>query len=164
GPEFHGASRPPVVEASGVNHICTFASLTGAHVYTVHTSCDEAVREALDARYRGVNVWIESVAPHLVLDETFAELPDFEGAKYVMSPPLRAKRNQEILWNGLRARSISTVGTDHEPFTPEQKRMGMDAFTKIPNGIPTIQERVDLVHTYGVAQGRMSLNDMVDTC
>ena len=165
GPEWHGPSRPPVVEASGVHHICSFAALTGAHVYTVHTSCDDAVREALNARYRGVDVWVEVVAPHLVLDETYAEKPDFEGAKYVMSPPLRDKRNQDVLWNGLKARSISTIGTDHAPFTFEpQKKMGLDAFTKIPNGIPTIQERVDLVHTYGVAKGRLSLNDMVDAC
>ena len=163
-PGFHATSRPPIVEAAGVNHICTFASLTGAHVYTVHTSCDEAVREAMNARYRGVNVWVEAVAPHLVLDDSYAERSEFEGARYVMSPPLRNKRNQEILWNGLRSRSISTVGTDHAPFTLEQKEMGRDAFTKIPNGIPTIQERVDLVHTYGVIPGRMSLNDMVDTC
>ena len=163
-PGFHAVSRPPIIEAAGVNHICTFASLTGAHVYTVHTSCDEAVREALNARYRGVNVWVEAVAPHLVLDESYAEKPDFEGAKFVMSPPLRDKRNQDILWNGLRSRTISTIGTDHAPFTPEQKEMGRDAFTKIPNGIPTIQERVDLMHTYGVMQGRMSLNDLVDTC
>lgn len=163
-PMYHAISRPPVVEAAGVNHICTFASLTGAHVYTVHTSCDDAVREAMNARYRGVSVWVEAVAPHLVLDESYAEKSDFEGARYVMSPPLRDKRNQEILWNGLRSRSISTIGTDHAPFTFDQKQMGRDAFTRIPNGIPTIQERVDLVHTYGVMQGRMSLNDMVDTC
>jgi dihydropyrimidinase len=165
GPEWHGASRPPVVEASGVHHICSFAALTGAHVYTVHTSCDDAVREALNARYRGVDVWVEAVAPHLVLDETYAARPDFEGAKYVMSPPLRDKRHQDVLWNGLRARSISTIGTDHAPFTFKgQKDMGVDAFTKIPNGIPTIQERVDLVHTHGVAKGKLSLNDMVDAC
>jgi dihydropyrimidinase len=165
GPEWHGASRPPVVEASGVHHICSFASLTGAHVYTVHTSCDEAVREALNARYRGVDVWVESVAPHLVLDESYAALPEFEGAKYVMSPPLRDKRHQDVLWNGLRSRSISTIGTDHAPFSFKgQKDMGTDAFTKIPNGIPTIQERVDLVHTYGVMRNRLSLNDMVDAC
>ena len=165
GPEWHGPSRPPVVEASGVHHLCSFATLTGAHVYTVHTSCDEAVREALKARYRGVDVWVEAVAPHLVLDESYAAKPDFEGAKYVMSPPLREKRHQDVLWNGLRARSISTIGTDHAPFTFKgQKDMGLDAFTKIPNGIPTIQERVDLVHTYGVAKGKLSLNDMVDAC
>jgi len=165
GPEWHGVSRPPVVEASGVHHLCSFASLTGTHVYTVHTSCDDAVREALIARYRGVDVWVEAVAPHLVLDESYAARPEFEGAKYVMSPPLREKRNQDVLWNGLRARSISTIATDHAPFTfAEQKRMGLEAFTKIPNGIPTLQERVDLVHTYGVMQGRLTLNDMVDAC
>ncbi len=165
GPEWHGPSRPPAVEASGVNHICTFASLTGAHVYTVHTSCEEAVRQAEAARSRGVNVWIESVAPHLVLDETYAARPDFEGAKYVMSPPLREKKNQQVLWNGLASRSISTVGTDHAPFRfADQKVMGRDAFTKIPNGIATIQERVDLVHTYGVVPGKISLQAMVDSC
>ena len=165
GPEWHGPSRPPVVEASGVHHLTSFAALTGTHVYTVHTSCDDAVREALNARYRGVDIWVEAVAPHLVLDETYAERPDFEGAKYVMSPPLRHKRHQDVLWHGLRSRSISTVGTDHAPFTfGDQKKMGLEAFTKIPNGIPTIQERVDLVHTYGVTQGKLSLNDMVDAC
>jgi dihydropyrimidinase len=165
GTEWHGPSRPPVVEASGVHHICSFASLTGTHVYAVHTSCDEAVREALAARHRGVNVWIEAVAPHLVLDESYAALPDFEGAKYLMSPPLRDRKNQDVLWNGLRSRSISTVGTDHAPFTFKgQKDMGLDAFTKIPNGIPGLQERVDLVHTYGVARGRLSLNEFVDAC
>ena len=165
GTEWHGPSRPPVVEAEGVHHICTFAELTGAHVYTVHTSCDASVREALAARHRGVGVWVEAVAPHLVLDETYAELPDFEGAKYVMSPPLRAKWNQDVLWHGLRSRAISTVGTDHAPFNYQgQKDMGKDAFTKIPNGIPTIQERVDLVYTYGVCNGRLDLNTMVDAC
>jgi dihydropyrimidinase len=164
GPEWHGPSRPPVVEADGVHHLCTFADLTGAHVYTVHTSCDLALREALAARYRGVNVWVESVTPHLVLDETYAEKPDFAGAKWVMSPPLRHKSNQDVLWNGLKSRAISTIGTDHAPFTTEQKKMGRDAFTKIPNGIPNLQERVDLVHTLGVRTGRIGLQTMVDAC
>jgi len=165
GPEWHGPSRPPTVEADGVHHLCTFAELLGTHVYTVHTSCDAAVREALAARYRGVNVWIESVIPHFLLDETYAERPGFEGAKYVMSPPLRAKANQEVLWNGVKSRAISTIATDHAPFSFRgQKDMGTDAFTKIPNGIPSVQERVDLVHTYGVSMERMSLHTMVDAC
>ncbi len=164
GPEWHGPSRPPVVEADGVHHLCAFAELTGAHVYTVHTSCDEAVREALAARHRGVRVWIEAVAPHLVLDETYAARPDFAGAAYVMSPPLRHASNQQVLWHGLRSRAISTVATDHAPFTLEQKQMGRSAFTKIPNGIPTLQERVDLVHTNGVRAGRLDLMTMVDAC
>ena len=163
GPEWHGPSRPPAVEADGVHHLCTFAELLGTHVYTVHTSCDAAVRAALEARYRGVNVWIESVIPHFVLDETFAMRPDFEGAKYVMSPPLRDKANQEVLWNGVKSRAISTVATDHAPFRfREQKEMGRTAFTLIPNGIPSVQERVDLLHTHGVSAERIDLHTLVD--
>jgi dihydropyrimidinase len=165
GPEWHGPSRPPVIEASGVHHLCSFAELLGTHVYIVHTSCDVAVSEALAANARGVNVWIESVIPHFLLDETFAMRPAFEGAKYVMSPPLRAPANQGVLWDGVASRAISTIATDHAPFRFEdQKTMGRDAFTKIPNGIPSIQERVDLVHTYGVAQGRFDMHTMVDAC
>ncbi len=164
GPEWHGPSRPPIVEADGVHHLCTFAELTGAHVYTVHTSCDAAIREATAARARGVHVWIESVIPHFMLDETFAEKPDFEGAKFVMSPPLRAKANQDVLWTALNARIISTIATDHAPFTLEQKRMGIGAFTRIPNGIPSVQERVDLMHSYGVARMDVSLQTLVSAC
>ncbi|HMG17861.1 MAG TPA: dihydropyrimidinase [Gemmatimonadales bacterium] len=165
GPEWHGPSRPPIVEADGVHHLCTFAELLGTHVYIVHTSCEAAVHQALAARKRGVNVWIESVIPHFVLDETYVERGGFEGAKYVMSPPLRAKSNQTVLWNGVKSRDISTIGTDHAPFRfGDQKNMGTDAFTKIPNGIPSIQERVDLVHTCGVAANRLGLQAMVDAC
>ena len=165
GPEWHGPSRPPIVEADGVHHLCTFAELLGTHVYIVHTSCADALREALAARQRGVNVWVESVIPHFVLDDTYVERGQFEGAKYVMSPPLRAKANQDVLWNGIKTRQISTIATDHAPFRfADQKKMGVDAFTKIPNGIPSIQERVDLVHTCGVAAGRLGLQAMVDAC
>jgi dihydropyrimidinase len=165
GPEWHGPSRPPIVEADGVHHLCTFAQLLGTHVYIVHTSCEPAVRAALDARARGVNVWIESVVPHFVLDETYAARPGFDGAKYVMSPPLRAKANQNVLWAGVKSRDISTIATDHAPFRfSDQKRMGAEAFTKIPNGIPSVQERVDLVHTCGVAANRLGLQAMVDAC
>jgi dihydropyrimidinase len=165
GPEWHGPSRPPVIEADGVHHLCAFAELLGTHVYVVHTSCDVAVSEALAAHARGVNVWIESVIPHFLLDETYTAQPDFAGAKYVMSPPLRDKANQAVLWNGVASRAISTIGTDHAPFRFHgQKDMGKDAFTKIPNGIPSVQERVDLVHTYGVTTGRIGLQAMVDAC
>lgn len=164
-PRYHHDSRPPVVEAEGVNHILTFAELTGAHVYVVHTSCDEAVRAALGARYRGTNVWIETVVPHLVLDKTYAERPGFEGSKYVMSPPLRDRRNQQVLWNAIGRRFISTIGTDHAPFDFKgQKDMGRNDFTLIPNGIPSVQERVALVYTHGVGVGRIDLNTMVDAC
>jgi len=165
GPEWHGPSRPPVVEAAGVHHLCAFAELAGTHVYTVHTSCDAAVREALGARHRGVRVWIEAVVPHMVLDESCAALQNFEGAKYVMSPPLRRKDQQDVLWNAVRSRAISTIGTDHAPFNFHgQKEMGRDAFTRIPNGIPSLQERIDLIHTHGVCAGRLDLQVMVDSC
>lgn len=165
GPEWHEPSRPRSVEASGVNHLCTFAELTGAHIYIVHTSCGAALDQARDARERGVNVWVESVVPHLVLDKTWAERPDFEGAKFVMSPPLRDAEEHESLWQGIAARDIATIGTDHAPFNFHgQKDMGRDAFTKIPNGIPSIQERVDLVHTHGVRTGRMDRMAFVDAC
>ena len=116
GPEFHHESRPPLVEAEGVHHLMTFAEMTGAHVYVVHLSCEEALREATRARERGVKAWVETLIQYLVTDKTFAERPNFEGAKFVMSPPLRDKKNQPILWNGLQQGFIHTLATDHAPF------------------------------------------------
>jgi dihydropyrimidinase len=162
GPEFHHASRPPEVEAEGVRHLMTFARLTGAHTYIVHLSCAEALRAALEARVDGVNVWIETLIQYLLLDKTHAELPDFEGAKFVMSPPLRDRKNQEILWHGLRSGLINTLATDHAPFDfHEQKTMGREDFTKIPNGIPSLEDRVNLLYTHGVARGRIDLQTFV---
>ncbi len=136
----------------------SFAELTGAHVYVVHTSCEEAVHAARTAIDRGVHAWIETVIPYLVLDKTYAERPGFEGAKYVMSPPIREKRHQAVLWNALRSRLISTVATDHAPFDFRgQKEMGKNDFTKIPNGIPSVENRIDLLYTYGVTTGRIDL-------
>ena len=165
GPEWHEPSRPRNVEAGGVKHLCEFAEQTGASVYVVHTSCGEAVECAMEAKERGVDVTVEAVAPHLVLDKTYAERLNFEGAKFVMSPPLRDKEEHEALWNGIATGSVSTIGTDHAPFNFKgQKDMGTENFTLIPNGIPSIQERVDLVHTYGVCQGKIDLQTMVDVC
>jgi dihydropyrimidinase len=165
GTEWHEPSRPRSVEAGGVQHLCEFAERAGATIYVVHTSCGEAVNSAMEARKRGVDVTVEAVAPHLILDKTYAERPDFEGAKFVMSPPLRDKVEHEALWDGLANGSISTIGTDHAPFNFHgQKDMGIDNFTLIPNGIPSIQERVDLVHTHGVCTGKIELQTMVDVC
>jgi dihydropyrimidinase len=163
GPEWHEPSRPPIVEAEGVHHLATFAEITGAHVYVVHTSCDEALRTAHAARRRGVRMWVETVIPYLILDKSHAEFPSFEGAKYVMSPPLRAKHHQQSLWNALWAGLISTVATDHAPFQFEgQKEMGVADFTKIPNGIPSVEDRVNLLYTFGVCRGRIDLPRFVD--
>lgn len=163
GPEGHHDSRPPSVEAEGVHHLMSFAELTGASVYIVHLSCREALEEALRARIRGVDVRVETLIQYLTIDKTYAELPNFEGAKYVMSPPLRDKANQEILWNGLRQGLVDTVGTDHAPFDfVGQKPMGKDDFTKIPNGIPALEDRINLLYTYGVKRGKLDLHQLVN--
>jgi dihydropyrimidinase len=162
GPDAHHDSRPPRVEAEGVHHLTTFAELTGARVYIVHLSCREALDEAIAARERGVDVAVETLIQYLVLDKSWAERPGFEGAKYVMSPPLRDAANQSVLWNGLRTGLVDTVGTDHAPFDfVTQKPMGKDDFTKIPNGIPSIEDRVNLLWTQGVKRGRLSLQQFV---
>ncbi|MEO7723406.1 MAG: dihydropyrimidinase [Chthoniobacterales bacterium] len=164
GPEWHYWSRPPVVEAEGVHHLLTFAEMTGAHVYIVHLSCEESLREAIRGAERGVNVWIETLIQYLLLDRTDAAKPDFEGAKAVMSPPLRDKQNQEVLWNGLRQGFVSTLATDHAPFDfATQKIMGRDDFTKIPNGIPSLEDRINLYFTHGVKGGRVDLYQFVAT-
>ncbi len=163
GPEWHEPSRPEQVEGLGVHHLMTFAELTGAHVYIVHTSCGPALEQALAARRRGVNVWVETLIQYLLLDKTDAERPNFEGAKYVMSPPLRDQRNQPLLWDAIRTGEISTVATDHAPFDfVGQKDLGRDDFTKIPNGIPSLEDRVNLLYTHGVATGRLDLHRFVD--
>jgi len=163
GTREHHESRPPLVEAEGVHHLMTFAELTGAAVYIVHLSCKEALDQAVAARQRGVRVSVETLIQYLTLDKTDAEKPKFEGAKFVMSPPLRDKRNQSVLWNGLRDGLIQTVATDHAPFDfKTQKPMGRTDFTKIPNGIPSLEERVNLLYTYGVKAGKIDLHTFVN--
>jgi dihydropyrimidinase len=162
-PQWHYWSRPPLVEAEGTRHLLTFAALHGADVYVVHLSCEEALRVVTAARARGVHAWAETLIQYLVLDKSDAERPGFEGAKYVMSPPLRDRRNQDILWNAVRQGLVSTLATDHAPFDyATQKIMGRDDFTKIPNGIPSLQDRVNLFYTRGVAEGRIDIHRFVD--
>src|SRR5258707_9890252 len=162
GPEWHEPSRPESVEAEGTGRFATFLENTGASGYVVHLACEKALRTAIDARSRGVKIHVESVLPHLLLDKSYAEKPGVEGMKHVMSPPLRAKHNQSALWNALAVGAIETVGTDHCPFDTEQKLLGKDSFVNIPNGIPGIEERVNLVYTHGVKRGRLDLDRFVD--
>jgi dihydropyrimidinase len=163
GPEWHEKSRPESVEALGVHHLMTFASMHDAHCYIVHTSCEPAARQALAARSRGVKVWIETLIQYLTLDKTYAESPDFQGSKFVMSPPLRDKSNQPFLWNNLANGNISTVATDHAPFDFKgQKEMGRSDFTKIPNGIPSLEDRINVLYTSGVKTGRLDVHRFVD--
>lgn len=162
GPEWHEPSRPESVEAEGTGRFATFLENTGATGYVVHLSCEKALNVALSAKARGVRISIESVLPHFLLDKSFAERAGVEGMKHVMSPPLRDKYNQAALWTALAAGSIDTVGTDHCPFDTEQKLLGKDSFLNIPNGIPGIEDRVNLLYTQGVKRGRLDLSRFVD--
>jgi len=162
GPEWHEPSRPESVEAEGTGRFATFLENTGASGYVVHLSCLPALKAAVDAKARGVKLSIEVVLPHLLLERTSAERPGLAGMQYVMSPPLRDKRNQPALWSALASGLIDAVGTDHCPFDNEQKLLGKNAFTQIPNGIPGIEERVSLMYTYGVNRGRLDLHRFVD--
>ena len=162
GPEWHEPSRPEPVEAEGTSRFATFVEQAGATGYVVHLSCAPALRAAVEAKLRGVKLYIESVAPHFLLDKSYAERAGVEGMKHVMSPPLRDKRNQAALWGALETGLIDTVGTDHCPFDTEQKLLGAKAFTQIPNGIPGIEERVNLMYTYGVKRGGLDLHRFVD--
>jgi dihydropyrimidinase len=163
GTQWHEPSRPEIVEASGVHHLMTFAAMHDTHCYIVHTSCELAARAAMEARSRGVKVWIETLIQYLTLDKTHAELGDFQGAKFVMSPPLRDKRNQPFLWDNLANGQISTVATDHAPFDFKgQKEMGRADFTKIPNGIPSLEDRINVLYTAGVKTGWLDPQRFVD--
>lgn len=163
GPEWHEPSRPPAVEAEGTRHLCTMAELTGASVYVVHLSCEEALQEAIEAKLRGVDVTVETLIQHLLLDKTLAEQEEFEeAAKFVMSPPLRGEHQHDVLWAGFDNGIISTLGSDHAPFDTEQKEMGRGDFTKIPNGIPSLEDRVRMFWTHGVEEGRIDIHRFVD--
>jgi dihydropyrimidinase len=163
GPEWHEPSRPESVEAEGTGRFATFLENTGATGYVVHLSCEKALQAAGAAKSRGVRMHVESVLPHFLLDKSYAERPGVEGMKHVMSPPLRAKHNQAALWTALEQGSIDTVGTDHCPFDAEQKLLGKDSFVNIPNGIPGIEDRVNLLYTMGVKGGRLDLDRFVDS-
>ncbi len=162
GPEWHEPSRPESVEAEGTGRFATFLENTGAAGYVVHLSCKPALDQAMAAKARGVRLWIESVLPHFLLDKTYAERGGIEAMKHIMSPPLRDRANQRVLWDALGKGFIDTVGTDHCPFDTSQKMLGKDAFTSIPNGIPGIEERVNLLYTYGVKRGSLDLHRFVD--
>ncbi len=162
GPEWHEPSRPESVEAEGTNRFATFLENTGAAGYVVHLSCQPALERAAAAKAHGTRLFVESVLPHFLLDKTYAERDGLDGMKHLMSPPLRDKRNQVHLWNALGSGTIDTVGTDHCPFDLDQKLLGKDAFTNVPNGIPGIEERVNLLYTHGYKAGRIDIHRFVD--
>lgn len=162
-PCYHPLSRPPQAEQEAVNRLMVLAEITKAPVMVVHVSCREALETIAQAKARGIQVFAETCPQYLVLDDSVYQDAGFACAKYVMSPPLRPKANQEHLWNGLKTGSLDTVATDHCSFNfSGQKELGREDFTKIPNGAPGVQHRLGLLYTYGVKTGRISLPQFVD--
>jgi dihydropyrimidinase len=162
-PIYHALTRPPEVEGEATGRAATLTGLAGSQLYVVHVSCAEAVQKITEARNKGFDVWGETCPQYLVLDQTYLEKPDFEGAKYVWSPPLREKWNQDVLWNALKTGQLQTLGSDQCSFDFKgQKELGRGDFTKIPNGGPMIEDRLSILFSEGVKKGRISLNQFVD--
>jgi D-hydantoinase len=162
-PIYHALTRPSVIEGEATARAAALAELTGARLYVVHVTCAEAVKAISEARTRGVDIWGETCPQYLVLDQSYLELPDFEGAKYVWSPPLREKSHQEVLWNALIAGQLQTLGSDQCSFNFKgQKDLGLGDFSKIPNGGPVIEDRFSILYSEGVAKGQLTLNQFVD--
>lgn len=162
-PQYHATSRPPMLEAEATSRLMKIAELTKSKVCVVHLSCKESLDEVLKAKERGVDVVVETCPQYLLLNEDKYKLEGFEGAKYVMSPPLRNVKNNDILWKALEQNQIDTIGTDHCSFNyKKQKELGIDDFSKIPNGAPGVEHRVGLLYTYGVSTNKISINRMVE--
>ena len=162
GPEGHAFSRPPEVEGEAANRAIMIADAAGVPLYIVHTSSIPAHEAIARARALGKRVYGEPLIQHLVLDESEYFNKDWKhAARRVMSPPFRDKKNQEDLWNGLRAGSLHVVATDHCAFTTKQKEVGLNDFTKIPNGTGGLEDRMPVLWTHGVNTGRMTMNEFV---
>jgi dihydropyrimidinase len=162
-PIWHARTRPPETEGEATNRAIQLAHVAGAPLYVVHVSCKEAIEPIAIARGKGWQIWGETCTQYLFVDETALEKPDFEGGKYVYTPPPRPKENQEHLWKALTSDVLSVVSTDHCPFNWDgQKTLGRDDFSKIPNGGPGIENRLHMLHEFGVRTGRISMNRLVE--
>jgi dihydropyrimidinase len=162
-PKYHALTRPPETEGEATNRAIQLSRVAGSPLYVVHVSCAEAVEPIAIAREKGWNIHGETCTQYFFVDYSFLERPDFEGAKYVYTPPPRDKANQDVLWNAVRTDILSVVSTDHCAFLWDgQKTMGRDDFSKIPNGAPGLENRLQMMHEFGVRAGRISLNRMVE--
>ncbi len=162
-PLYHALTRPPEAEGEATNRAIQLAHVAGAPLYVVHVTCKEAVDPIAIARENGWNVWGETCTQYFFNSLDDIAKPNFEGAKYVYSPPVRDKSNWDVLWNAVRTDSLSVISTDHCAFTwGEQKAMGKDDFSKIPNGGPGLENRLHMIHEFGARAGRISLNRMIE--
>ncbi len=162
-PKYHAITRPPQTEAEAIHRVITIADIAEVPVYIVHLSSSEGLDEIKYAKYKNKIVFAETCPQYLLLSDKCYNEPKFHGAKYVMSPPLRNVARQEELWNGLNQNYIHTIATDHCPFFfKKQKELGLNNFTKIPNGIPSIETRISLIYHYGVLTQKISLTKWID--
>jgi dihydropyrimidinase len=162
-PKYHALTRPARAEAEATHRAIALAEIAGVPIYIVHLSAAEALEMVTAARDRGLPAYAETCPQYLFLSYDNYEEPDFSGAKYVMSPPLRGKETQDKLWRGLAGGDLQAVSTDHCPFCmKEQKELGKGDFSKIPNGAPGIETRMSLVFDGGVRTGKISLNRWVE--
>ena len=162
-PHWHALTRPPETEGEATNRAIQLARVAGAPLYVVHVSCRESVEPIALAREKGWDVHGETCTQYFFVDYTYLERPNFEGAKYVYTPPPRDKANQDVLWNAVRTDVLSAISTDHCAFNWNgQKTLGKDDFSKIPNGGPGIENRLQMIHHFGVRKRRISLNRMVE--
>jgi dihydropyrimidinase len=162
-PKYHALTRPPETEGEATNRAIQLARVAGSPLYVVHVSCAESVEPIQLAREKGWDVWGETCTQYFFIDYTFLERPNFEGGKYVYTPPPRDKANQDVLWNAVRTDTLSAISTDHCAFLWDgQKTIGKDDFSKIPNGGPGLENRLQMIHEFGVGGGRISLNRMVE--
>lgn len=160
-PIYHYLSQPEVTEAEASERFVDLANYTGCPGYIVHLTCEGALNAVRNATRRNQQVFVETCIQYLVLDASLYE-KDFEGAKWVMSPPLREIKDQQTLWAGINQGLVKVVATDHCPFMWEQKLMGENDFSKIPNGHPAIENRMELLYSEGVHKGRITLNKFVE--
>jgi dihydropyrimidinase len=164
-PKYHPLSRPPLVEAEAANRVTILAQLVDSPLYIAHLTCRETLERVRAARQRGQNVHAETCPQYLFLSLDDYERPGFEGAKFVLSPPLRDKANWDILWSALAQGELQVVSTDHCPwYYQTQKVLGRDSFAKIPNGAPGIETRVPLLFSEGVGHGRLSMQRFAEVC
>jgi dihydropyrimidinase len=162
-PKYHALSRPASVEGEATARAIMLSRMNESALYVVHVTCEPSERAIARSREKGQTVYGETCTQYLMLDDSVYEKPDFEGAAYVMSPPIRPKGHQDVLWAALKAGILQTVATDHCPFNQKgQKEMGKDDFRLIPNGAAGIEHRLALLYTYGVLEGRIDLHQFVD--
>src|SRR5438552_13182806 len=157
-PKYHALTRPPETEGEATNRAIQLARVAGSPLYVVHVSCAESVEPIQLAREKGWNVWGETCTQYFFVDYTFLERPEFEGAKYVYTPPPRDKANQDVLWNAVRTDTLSAISTDHCAFLWDgQKTIGKNDFSKIPNGGPGLENRLEMIQELGGRAGRLAL-------